>query len=80
MGSIPIFRAMIAKKAKRKGNKFMCLVNNAPWCSGSTSHFDCDGMGSNPVGAAQRLSRITRQVGAHHDNPFEQIRNPVFNT
>ena len=27
------------------------VINNAPWCSGSTSHFDCDGMGSNPVGA-----------------------------
>ena len=26
-------------------------INSAPWCSGSTSHFDCDGMGSNPVGA-----------------------------
>ena len=36
--------------------------------------------GSNPASPAKRLSRITRQVGAHHDNPFEQIRNPVFST
>ena len=27
------------------------LENNAPWCSGSTPHFDCDGVGSNPAGA-----------------------------
>lgn len=28
-------------------------ISNASWCNGSTPHFDCDSMGSNPVGAVK---------------------------
>ena len=33
----------------------MCLVNIAVWCSGNTSDFDSDVVGSNPATAANHI-------------------------